>query len=429
MHMISKKDLKSAEMDTLTTSRSSDDSHNSHWRSADAWRGHSLRQRIGYILDKRKSSRYASQSYRSERLCDETWILIRMDQQSKTTSHCKRCSYTVQDRELRSYRGSWLSTSFLPPAFPLQHPWHLQGRKLIILRLPQARLPSPTMTVSSDSETGAREDLSGIDSIPVLVSSEHVERKERRDPLTKPTKNPKPNKKRRPRIRTERPILFRSPESCKNSEKISWMRSSWTQRLTRQFFSWTIFMEDPVVPSWAKSVRSSFGRTVMGKAVWENPIEVRLGEGFQLGMLIRTPWKRVVLICVCGWHQIGWKETKHWSDVESTQQGSWFGRTNIFPWSCIPGVYSKTMWDEHRYCWQLKNHAWITNFRGWNWKFTILGKSSNLFNGSYDMEGHAKKCVERYCELANRTTQQLYKVSTPCIDDHHFKEEEMTSVG
>ena len=48
---------------------------------------------------------------------------------------------------------------------------------------------------------------------------------------------------------------------------------------------------------------------------------------------------------------------------------------------------------------------------------------------SYDMEGHAKKCVERYCELANRTTQQIYKVSTPCIDDHHFKEEEMKFVG
>ena len=48
---------------------------------------------------------------------------------------------------------------------------------------------------------------------------------------------------------------------------------------------------------------------------------------------------------------------------------------------------------------------------------------------SYDMAGHAKKCVERYCELANKTTQQLYKVSTPCIDDHHFKEEEMKSVG
>ena len=37
--------------------------------------------------------------------------------------------------------------------------------------------------------------------------------------------------------------------------------------------------------------------------------------------------------------------------------------------------------------------------------------------------------MERYCELANRTTQQLYKVCTPCIDDHHFKEEETKSVG
>ena len=45
------------------------------------------------------------------------------------------------------------------------------------------------------------------------------------------------------------------------------------------------------------------------------------------------------------------------------------------------------------------------------------------------MAGHAKKCVERYCELANKTTQQLNKVSTSCIDDHHFKEEELKSVG
>ena len=28
-----------------------------------------------------------------------------------------------------------------------------------------------------------------------------------------------------------------------------------------------------------------------------------------------------------------------------------------------------------------------------------------------------------------KTTQQLYKESTPCIDDHHFKEEELESVG
>ena len=63
-------------------------------------------------------------------------------------------------------------------------------------------------------------------------------------------------------------------------------------------------------------------------------------------------------------------------------------------------------------------------------KLLGLGKpDANICTWSYDMEGHAQKCVERYCELANKTTQQLYKVSTPCIDDHHFKEEEMKSVG
>ena len=29
---------------------------------------------------------------------------------------------------------------------------------------------------------------------------------------------------------------------------------------------------------------------------------------------------------------------------------------------------------------------------------------------SYDMEGHAPKCVERYCELANKKVEQLHKV-------------------
>ena len=60
-----------------------------------------------------------------------------------------------------------------------------------------------------------------------------------------------------------------------------------------------------------------------------------------------------------------------------------------------------------------------------------LSCSENLrvSSWSYDMAGHAKKCVERYCELANKTTQQFHKVSTPCIDDHHFKEAEMKFVG
>ena len=37
--------------------------------------------------------------------------------------------------------------------------------------------------------------------------------------------------------------------------------------------------------------------------------------------------------------------------------------------------------------------------------------------------------MERCCELSNKTTQQLHKVATPCMDDHQLKEEETKSVG
>ena len=46
--------------------------------------------------------------------------------------------------------------------------------------------------------------------------------------------------------------------------------------------------------------------------------------------------------------------------------------------------------------------------------------AETISSRSYDMEGHAKKCV---------TTQQLYTVATPCMDAHQFKEEENESVG
>ena len=60
-----------------------------------------------------------------------------------------------------------------------------------------------------------------------------------------------------------------------------------------------------------------------------------------------------------------------------------------------------------------------------------LSCSENLCisSWSYDMEDHVKKRVKRYCELTNKTIRQLCKVSTPCIDDHHFKEEKLEIRG
>ena len=49
-------------------------------------------------------------------------------------------------------------------------------------------------------------------------------------------------------------------------------------------------------------------------------------------------------------------------------------------------------------------------------KLPCSGKpDADVSSWSYDMEGHAKKYVESYCELANKTNHQLSKVVTPCL--------------
>ena len=69
----------------------------------------------------------------------------------------------------------------------------------------------------------------------------------------------------------------------------------------------------------------------------------------------KWPKQRVILICVCGCHKIGWKET--------SQQRSWFGRINIFPWSCIFGntqrqcEISKDIVDNYRTMFESRSSA------------------------------------------------------------------------
>ena len=43
---------------------------------------------------------------------------------------------------------------------------------------------------------------------------------------------------------------------------------------------------------------------------------------------------------------------------------------------------------------------------------------------SWDIEGHAETCVERYCELARKNASTLKPAETPCTDDHQLPLEE-----
>ena len=112
---------------------------------------------------------------------------------------------------------------------------------------------SPPMTSSTvSSESVARQergDPCGIDHHPAIVSSERVERQERGDPysseiseeqlLTKPTKNPKQKKHV---DHDGRPVTFRlSGMAARIQRESCGWQSSWKQRLTRKFFSRMIF--------------------------------------------------------------------------------------------------------------------------------------------------------------------------------------------
>ena len=86
MHMIIKKRLEFCWIGNFDDVKKSDDGHNSQWWSADAWRGHSLCQRIENIFDNESPRGYAS-SFIARKALRCTWILIWVDQWSKTTSH------------------------------------------------------------------------------------------------------------------------------------------------------------------------------------------------------------------------------------------------------------------------------------------------------------------------------------------------------
>ena len=89
----------------------------------------------------------------------------------------------------------------------------------------------------------------------------------------------------------------------------------------------------PSRSSWTKSVRS------------------------KLGMLIRTPWKGVILVCVCGRHKTGCEEIQHWPNVESTDESCRFGRNNIIPWPRLFGLHSTRVRNKQRYCRQLQKQT------------------------------------------------------------------------
>ena len=166
----------------------------------------------------------------------------------------------------------------------------------------------------------------------------------------------------------------------------------------------------PSRSSWKEFIWSSFGRTIMGKAIWEHPIEIWLGEGFQLGNAYSCTVKKGYSY-LCMWMMSNWLERKNpmWKvlnkEVDLGEPTSFLDHVYL---ECTQRLCEirKDIVDNCRTMFESRISA------GGVEKLPFP-QNTRISLWSYDMAGHAKKCVERYCELANNTTQQLYKVSTP----------------
>ena len=119
--------------------------------------------------------------------------------------------------------------------------------------------------------------------------------------------------------------------------------------------------------------------------------------------------KRIILVCVRGRYQVGWKENVEpmWKQLmKNVDLGE--------PTSFLDNVYLGCTQRECK-----TNEDIVENYRNLIELRLSAGATEKLLSGkphvqtvtwSYDVEGHAKKCLERCCELANKTTQQMYKV-------------------
>ena len=169
--------------------------------------------------------------------------------------------------------------------------------------------------------------------------------------------------------------------------------------------SWSS-MEDPVVPLERKYVRSSSGRTIMGKAIWKSSIGTRL-EKVQNWECLFVNRARGLFLSVYG------QDRKHRIDLDNPHERRRSGRTNIISWHHVYLGYASVksvmkLWQTTEICWnpgfllvQRKNY--LSELQG-----NLMHKQYLL--GPVTWKVTQRICVERYCEFANKTTQQLYKI-------------------
>ena len=140
MHMISNKDLNSAELETVTTPRSPTTVRTANGEVQTHDEATVYVKELGFFLTM-KVLEDTPAVFPLGKLCDEHGYSYEWVNGQKPHFILKRYSDTVQHGELRTDRGSWFVNEFFLQLVLFNIHDTFQGRRLIIPRLPQARLP------------------------------------------------------------------------------------------------------------------------------------------------------------------------------------------------------------------------------------------------------------------------------------------------
>ena len=173
---------------------------------------------------------------------------------------------------------------------------------------------------------------------------------------------------------------------------------------------------------------TSLGRIVVGTTIRRSSTETWMGKSTELGMSVCSSKTRIIFVSTCGWHY-GWKEAEKGSHVEDNEQNvdleeptSFFDHRYLecTQRECKP---SEIIAEEFTKMFESRISSVATDkLPGWE------KPHAKTVAWCYDTEGDARKCVDRYCELANKVVQ-LQKVSSPCLGDHQVRQEELEWVG
>ena len=190
----------------------------------------------------------------------------------------------------------------------------------------------------------------------------------------------------------------------------------WDSSTTTQMAKIMLQYGRPSRSSWTKSLRSSFGRTGMGKAIRENPIEAWLGEYSKLwmslcekGLFLLVFVDEIKLTGKTENVEPTWKILMR--DVDLGEPTSFLDYVDLGCTQRECQISNDTV-DKYRSLFKSRVSAGAAGKLP-ETKTTRKHDGQTISSWSRDMEGHAKKCVERSCEIASKTTEQLYKVATP----------------